>query len=165
MRIRRIASNQSRLHAWVTRAKKKSMMQEKARRRREIARRMQCTRLNAQQMIQDNLNRAAVFVEETAAREDIPFRVDTTHRDLVYLGGYVGCRMYMSVAACMAYTPLRTNKIIGSCKRAAGFAREERKGASGAWNWAGILLEIGNGHKDWPDGGNDPLPRTALCTE
>ena len=60
MRMRRIASNQSRLRAWVTRAKKKSMIQEKARKRREIARRMQCTRLNAQQMVQDTLNRAAV---------------------------------------------------------------------------------------------------------
>ena len=156
MRIRRIASNQSRLHAWVTRAKKKSMMQEKARRRREIARRMQCTRLNAQQMIQDNLNRAAVFVEETAAREDIPFRVDTTHRDLVYLGGYVGCRMYGLYASANK----QNNRFVQACRRVCP------RGTKGSVRRMELgKHSLGNGHKDWPDGGNDPLPRTALCTE
>ena len=90
---------------------------------------------------------------EIVGEKVVPFSIDTSHKQVVEIGGYVGCMRCGRIAS-------RANPNNRLSKLCRGECPEGSKGPT--QRMAAGKHPLGKRGKEWPDGSDDPVPRIRL---
>ena len=134
----------------VSRAKRKSILQQRAKERRDNESKRRKLETEASQTAIAQLTEEHKDAQAEISREDIPFTVHDSHTNLVYIGGFVGC----SDCGLHASNNWVKNRLVQQCRKhcpdgTKGHVERLKRGKH----------PKGGQGNEWPDGSLNPTPK------
>ena len=134
----------------VSRAKRKSILQQRAKERRDNESKRRKLETEASQTAIAQLTEEHKDAQAEISREDIPFTVHDSHTNLVYIGGFVGC----CDCGLHASSNWAKNRLVQQCRKhcpdgTKGHVEKLKQGKH----------PKGGQGNEWPDGCLNPTPK------